>query len=82
MAKHGVVSVNSEGEVTFTEGTGIVKYASDALSTLVSTDKAVVGYGSLVQKVSLFVAGNVAGIHSGTGRFGVGIAGKNIYFGK
>lgn len=82
MAKHGVVSVDSEGNVTFAEGTGFVNYASDALSTMVSTDKAVVGYGALVQRVGLFVAGNVAGIQSGTGRFGVGIAGKNIYFGK
>lgn len=82
MAKHGVVSVNAEGVPTFVEGAGIVKYATDAVSTLISTDKAVVGYGALVQKIGLFVAGNATGIHSGTGRFGVGVAGKNIYFGK
>lgn len=82
MAKHGVVSVNAEGVTTFTEGTGIVKYASDALSTIIATDKAVVGYGALVQKIGLFALGNVAGIHSGTGRLGVGIMRKNIFFGK
>jgi hypothetical protein len=82
MAKHGVVSVNAEGVATFNEGAGIVNYASDALSTIISTDKAVVGYGALVQKVGLFALGNMAGIHSGTGRLGVGIMRKNIFFGK
>lgn len=82
MAKHGVVSVDAEGKATFTEGAGIVKYATDAVSTLISTDKAVVGYGALVQKIGLFALGNMAGIHSGTGRLGVGILRKNIYFGK
>lgn len=82
MAKHGVVSVNAEGVTTFTEGTGVVEYASDALSTLISTDRAVVGYGALVQKIGLFALGNVAGIHSGTGRLGIGIMRKNIFFGK
>lgn len=82
MAKHGVVSVNAEGVVTFNDGTGVARYASDALSTLISTDKAVVGYGALVQKIGLFALGNVAGIHSGTGRLGIGIMRKNIFFGK
>lgn len=82
MAKHGVVSVNAEGVATFTEGAGVIKYATDAVSTLISTDKAVVGYGALVQKIGLFALGNMAGIHSGTGRLGVGILRKNIYFGK
>lgn len=83
MAKHGVVTVNPEtGAVTFVEGTGIVKYTTDALSTLISTEKAVVGYGSLLQKVGLFLGGNVAGIHSATGRLGMGVFRKNIYFGK
>lgn len=82
MAKHGVVSVDAEGKATFVEGAGVVKYATDALSTLISTDKAVVGHGALVQKIGLFALGNMAGIHSGTGRLGVGILRKNIYFGK
>lgn len=83
MAKHGVVTVNAEtGEATFAEGSGIVKYATDALTTLVSTDKAVVGYGAIVQKLALFVGGNMVGIHSATGRVGVGALRKNIYFGK
>lgn len=83
MAKHGVVTVNAEtGEETFAEGAGIVKYVTDALTTLVSTDKAVVGYGAIVQKLALFVGGNMVGIHSATGRVGVGALRKNIYFGK
>lgn len=83
MAKHGVVTVNAEtGEATFVEGAGILKYATDALSTVISTDKAVIGYGALVQKVGLFLGGNVVGIHSATGRLGMGALRKNIYFGK
>lgn len=82
MAKHGVVSVDAEGVATFTEGAGVVKYATDAVSTLISTDKAVVGYGALVQKIGLFALGNMTGIQSGTGRLGLGVMRKNIYFGK
>lgn len=82
MAKHGVVSVNAAGVVTFTEGAGVVKYATDAVSTLISTDKAVVGYGALVQKIGLFALGNMAGVHSGTGRLGFGIMRKNVFFGQ
>lgn len=82
MAKHGVVSVDAVGVATFTEGAGVVKYATDAVSTLISTDKAVVGYGALVQKIGLFALGNMTGIHSGTGRLGFGVMRKNIYFGK
>lgn len=83
MAKHGVVAVNAEtGDATFTEGAGVLKYATDALSTLVATDRAVVGYGSIVQKVALFLGGNMVGVHSTTGRLGIGALRKNIYFGK
>lgn len=83
MAKHGVVTVNPEtGAMTFVDGTGVVSYATDALSTILSTDKAVIGYGAIVQKVALFLGGNVVGIHSATGRLGMGALRKNIYFGQ
>lgn len=83
MAKHGVVTVDPEtGSATFTASNGIVNYATDALSTLVSTNKAVVGYGAIVQRLALFAGGNMVGIHSATGRLGVGAFRKNIYFGS
>lgn len=83
MSKHGVVTVNqADGVATFVANAGPLGYLTDALTTLVSTDKAVVGYGALIQKIGLFVAGNTVGIQSESGKFGVGVAGKNIYLGK
>lgn len=83
MAKHGVVAVNPEtGALTLTEGTGIVNYVTDALTTLISSQKVAVGYAATLQKIALVTAGNMAGVHSTTGKLGVGALGKNIYFGK
>lgn len=82
MAKHGVVSIDADGVATFKDGAGVVNYASDAVSTLFSTDKAVVGYGAILQKIGLFTLGNMTGVHSSTGRLGIGVLRKNIYFGS
>lgn len=82
MSKHGIVTIAEDGTTTLTEGTGILNYATDALSTLFSSQKVVVGHAATLQKVALVVAGNVAGVHSATGKFGVGVLGKNIYMGK
>lgn len=82
MAKHGVVKLDPAGTPTFVEGAGVIKYASDALSTLFSSQTVAVGHAATVQKIALVVAGNMAGIHSATGKLGVGALGKNIYFGK
>lgn len=80
--KHGVVKVSEEGVATFEENAGVVGYLTDAASTLISTTSAPVGYAALVQKVGLVLVGNLAGIHSATGRMGFGVAGSNIFLGK
>lgn len=82
MAKHGVITVSEEGVPTLEEGTGALNYVTDALTTVFSSQKVAVGHAATVQKVALVVAGNMAGVKSTTGRFGVGVLGKNIYFGK
>lgn len=83
MAKHGVVTVDPEtGALALTEGTGIMNYLTDALTTLFSSQKVAVGHAATVQKVALVTAGNMAGVHSTTGKLGVGAFGKNIYLGK
>lgn len=82
MAKHGVITVSEEGVPTLVEGTGILNYFTDALTTIVSSQKVAVGHAATLQKVALVAAGNMAGIHSATGKLGVGALGKNIYLGK
>lgn len=82
MAKHGVVQLDEAGVPTLVEGSGALNYVGDALSTLFSTQKVAVGHAATIQKIALVAAGNLAGIHSATGKFGVGALGKNIYFGK
>lgn len=82
MAKHGVITVSEEGVPTLVEGTGVVNYLTDALTTMVSSQKVAVGHAATVQKIALITAGNMAGVHSTTGALGVGVLGKNIYFGK
>lgn len=82
MAKHGVITVSEEGVPTLVEGTGVVNYVTDALTTIFSSQKVAVGHAATVQKVALVVAGNMAGVQSTTGRLGVGALGRNIYFGK
>lgn len=82
MAKHGIVTIDEAGKPTLQEGTGILNYATDALSTLFSTQKVAVGHTATVQKIALVTAGNMLGVRSTTGKFGVGVFGKNIYFGK
>lgn len=82
MAKHGVITVSEAGVPTLVEGTGVVNYLSDALTTVFSSQKVAVGHAATVQKIALVAAGNVAGIQSTTGKLGVGVLGKNIYLGK
>lgn len=82
MAKHGVITVSEEGVPTLVEGTGVVNYVTDALTTIISSQKVAVGHAATLQKIALVAAGNMAGIHSATGKLGVGALGKNIYFGK
>lgn len=82
MAKHGIVTINDAGTPTLVEGTGILNYVTDALSTIFSAQKVVVGHAATVQKIALVAAGNAVGVHSTTGKLGVGALGKNIYFGK
>lgn len=82
MAKHGIVTINETGVPTLEEGTGVLNYVTDALSTIFSTQKVAVGHAATVQKIALVTAGNMAGVHSTTGKLGVGALGKNIYFGK
>jgi hypothetical protein len=82
MAKHGIVTIDEAGALKLEEGTGILNYVTDGLTTLFSSQKVAVGHAATVQKVALVAAGNMAGIHSATGKLGVGALGKNIYFGK
>lgn len=82
MAKHGVITVGENGVPTLVEGTGIVNYFTDALTTVFSSQKVAVGHAATIQKIALVAAGNMAGIQSTTGKFGVGALGKNIYLGK
>lgn len=82
MAKQGIVKITAEGVASFEEGAGATKMITNALTTLVSTTSAPVGYAALIQKVGLVVAGNMIGVHSTTGRLGVGVAGRNIQFGS
>lgn len=82
MAKHGVITVDQAGVPTLVEGTGIVNYMTDALTTIASSQKVAVGHAATIQKIALVAAGNLAGVHSTTGKLGVGVLGKNIYFGK
>lgn len=82
MAKSGIVTIDGEGGATFSEGAGLIDMASDALTTLVSTTRAPVGYTALLQRATLLVGGNLIGVHSASGRLGVGVAGKNMYFGR
>lgn len=86
--KHGTITMNAEtGAPEFKDNAGILAYATDALTTLTSSQTVVVGHGATAQRVGLFLAGNVAGIHSATkemGRavIGVGVLGNNIRFTK
>lgn len=82
MAKQGIVKIDAEGAVTFEEGSGAAKMITNAVTTLFSTTEAPVGYASLIQKVALVAGGNMLGIQSATGRLGLGVAGRNIYFGQ
>lgn len=82
MAKHGIVQLDEAGTPTLVEASGALNYVTDALSTLFSSQKVAVGHAATVQKIALVAAGNMAGIHSATGKLGVGALGKNIYFGK
>lgn len=80
--KSGVVTIDAAGALTYTDGPGVLQMHIDALTTVISTTKAPVGFTALLQRGLLVTAGNMVGIHSGTGRFGLGVAGKNIYFGR
>lgn len=80
--KHGIVEIDAEGVVKFVDGAGALKMVTDALTTVASTTKAPVGYTALIQKAGLVLAGNVIGVHSASGRAGVGVAGRNIFFGS
>lgn len=82
MAKQGIVKIDAEGFATFEEGSGAIKMITNAATTLISTTSAPVGYASLIQKAALVVAGNMIGVHSTTGQLGMGVAGRNITFGK
>lgn len=80
--KSGKVQINDTGAVTFVDGAGALNMIADALTTAISTTSAPIGYTALIQRGALLVAGNMIGIHSGTGRLGVGVAGRNILFGS
>lgn len=80
--KHGKVAVSETGTATFTEGAGIVKYTTDALTTLFSLSEAPVGYASAVQKIGLVLAGNVIATQSLTGSFGVSALGRTLAKGR
>lgn len=81
MAKHGIVTVSEEGVASFDASEGVIGYMTDALTTVLSTTKAPVGAPALVQRIGLAVGGNIIGIHSATGKLGMGALGKNIVFG-
>lgn len=84
--KHGIVEIKTVGgaepEAVFTDNAGAMGYVTDALTTLLSTQKAVVGYGSVVQKIALLVAGNAVATHSLTNRIGVSALGRTIAAGR
>lgn len=80
--KQGIVKIDGAGAATFEEGSGAVNMVMNAVKTIPSMTSAPVGYASAIQKVGLVLAGNALGINSTTGRLGVGVAGRNIYFGK
>lgn len=82
MAKQGVVKIDAEGVTTFEDGAGALKMITNSLVTIPSMTSAPVGYASLLQKAHLLVGGNMIGVHSASGRWGVGVAGKNVYFGS
>lgn len=82
MAKQGIVKIDAAGAVTFEEGSGAFKMVTNALVTLPSTTSAPVGYAALIQKAGLVLAGNLIGVQSASGRLGLGIAGKNVFFGR
>lgn len=82
MAKHGIVQLDEAGTPTLVEASGVLNYLTDAVSTLFGSQKVAVGHAATIQKIALVAAGNLVGIHSATGKLGVGALGKNIYFGK
>lgn len=81
MSKHGVILVGAEGELTLDESSGVIGYASDALTSLFAHQKAAVGYTKWLQFGIVGAAFNMAGVHSTTGKIGVGVVGKNYYIG-
>lgn len=81
MAKHGVVVVGETGVLTLDESSGVIGYASDALTSIFASQKAAVGYTKWVQLGIVAAVSNMAGVHSTTGKVGVGIVGKNYYIG-
>lgn len=80
--KHGKVKIDEAGAVTFVEGAGLMKYATDAVTTLFSLTEAPVGYASAVQKVGLVLAGNAVAVHSLTGSLGLSAAGRTLAKGR
>lgn len=82
MAKSGIVTIDGEGGATFEDRPGLAAMTTDALTTLISTTSAPVGYTALLQRAALLIGGNLIGVQSASGRLGVGVAGKNIYFGR
>lgn len=81
MAKHGVITVDATGALTMDESSGVIGYIADGATSLFAHQKAAVGYTKWVQLGLVGAAFNMAGVHSTTGKFGLGIIGKNYYIG-
>lgn len=81
MAKHGVIELNAEGVPTLKESSGVIGMATDAATSLLAHQKAAVGYTKWLQLGLVGAAFNMAGVHSTTGKLGVGVAGQNYYIG-
>lgn len=74
------------GKITFVEGkpvfeatTGLGSVTTGLLT--ISPQTALVGLPKIINEVRDMAIGNVIGIHSATGKVGVGAAGYNVSFG-
>lgn len=79
------VSVTEEGVVSavYTATEGLVGQLTDALTTLLSTQKVCVGNAALMQRIALPLAGNILAVHSyEQGKFGIAGFGKNFVMGR
>mgnify|MGYP001076449001 CR=1 FL=1 len=81
MAKHGVIEISATGTPTLKESSGIIGMAADAATSVFAHQKAAVGYTKWLQLGMVGAVFNMVGVHSTTGKFGLGVVGKNYYLG-